>query len=127
MDVASSGPVSPEARAAAWARVGSAVAALNAGNPDVLLDGYVDDVVVVAPLGDVEDPATDFVLRGRAAYRHYLLTFLGFHGGFELTDLAVEPDRLIVSVLTRTGERKRLTVTLGADGRGTRVVVLAVP
>lgn len=126
MNVASSGPVSPEARAAAWARVEAAVAALNDGNPDLMLDGYVDDVVVVAPLTAVEDPATDFILRGRAAYRHYLLTFLGFHGGFEMTDLGVEPDRLIVSVLTRTGERKRLTVTLGPDGRGTRVVVLGV-
>lgn len=106
-----------------WERVEHSVARLNAGDPEVLLDGYVDDIVVVAPLSDEEDPATDFTLRGKAAYRAYLLTFLEYHGGFEMTGLTVEPGRLVVSVTTHSGERKRLDITLDQTGKGTRVAI----
>lgn len=119
----SSAGTASDAYRRAWARVERSVVRLNAGDPEPLLNGYVDDVVVVAPLSDVEDPATDFTLRGRAAYRAYLLTFLGYHGGFDMTGLDVEPGRLVISVSTRSGERKRLDVSLNAEGKGTRVAI----
>lgn len=109
------------------ARVERSVASLNAGDPEPLLAGYDDDVVVVAPLGEAEDPETDFVLRGKAAYRRYLLTFLEFHRGFDVTGLAWEASKLVVSVVTRTAERKRLVVTLDEHGLGRQVTIFNVP
>lgn len=108
-------------------RVARSTEALNAGDPEPLLASYADDVVVVSPLADREDPATDFVLHGKAAYRNFLLTFLEFHGGFEITGLALdEAGQVVVAILTRSGERKQLVVTLDEEGRGTRAVVFAV-
>ena len=110
-----------------WDRVARATVALTAGDPEPLLERYREDVEVVSPLGADEDPATDFVIRGKAAYRQFLLTFLEYHGGFELTGLSAdEAGRLVVSILTRSGEKKRLVVTLDAEGKGLRVVVTAV-
>ena len=111
---------------AQWARIAHMTERLNAGDPEPLLEGYADDVTVVAALGEHEDPATDFVLHGKAAYRHFLLTFLEHHGGFDMTGLNLEPRRALLDVLTRSGERKRLDVSLDEAGLGTRVAVLQV-
>jgi hypothetical protein len=101
---------------ALWQRVERSVSALNAGNPEPMLTGYAEDVEVRIPFYRADDPAGPPTIRGKAAYREYLLDYMARHG--VLTVVSVQPlsAGMMVHLLDSGGRALTLSVTLDSQG-----------
>ncbi len=97
-------------------RVRRSIDSLNAGDPDPMLQMYSDDVIVFIPLYRPTDPAGDTVLRGKAAYREFLLKYVGHHRSYRVLDVVARPNGMLVSLECEIGERLTAQIEFDADG-----------
>jgi hypothetical protein len=102
--------------AALLERVERSVSALNAGDPDPMLSGYADDVEVRIPFYREDDPLGPPTIRGKSAYRDYLLAYMARHKA--LTVISVAPVNRGMLVTLLDGEGRWLTVMVALDAHG---------
>lgn len=116
---------SPQTLSALRARIEHSIEELNRGNPDEVLARYRDDVEVRVPVYRPGDPVGEPVMRGKAAFRDFLLRYLGAHQSYRLRDLHPEPGGMMLSLECENGDRMTVRIENDADGLGRRVTIFA--
>lgn len=107
-------------------RVRVSIESLNSGNADAMLERYADDVVVVTPLFRLGD-AGETVVRGKAAFRSYLLGFMRRYRSINVIDIHPREKGFFVLVgLSEGVGRVGYGVTFGLDGLVNTVTIYAV-
>lgn len=97
-------------------RAERSIAALNAGDPEPMLQGYAEDVVVLTPVFRLGEPVGQSEIRGKAAFRAYLLNYRDLYQGFSVVD-AFPNERGFVLML-ETGARTTITVSIEVNDKG---------
>jgi hypothetical protein len=108
------------------ARVQHSIARLNAGDPDDLLAGYAEDVVVITPLYPLAHAVGEPELRGKAAFRDYLLDQLALYARFSLVNLFLRERGFLLMLESETAETLAVSVEFNQEGLGQRVLMLHV-
>ena len=107
-------------------RVRASVESLNGGSPDAMLAQYAEDVVVVTPLFRFGDTG-ETLIRGKDAFRTYLLGFLKQYRRFNVIDVHTRENGFFVLVGLDAGEgRIGYGVTLNALGLVNTVTIYAI-
>ncbi len=81
-----------------------------------MLSGYADDVEVRIPFYREDDPRGPPTIRGKSAYRDYLLGYMSRHKA--LTVVSVAPVRTGMMVTLLDGQGRWLTVIVALDEQG---------
>lgn len=107
-------------------RVRASLESLNSGSPDAMLERYAADVVVVTPLFRLGD-AGETVVRGKAAFRAYLLGFMRRYRRFDVLDIHPRDKGFFVLIGLGGGVGTvGYGVTFGLDGLVGTVTIYAV-
>ena len=87
-----------------------------------MLKGYAEDVVVLTPVFRLGEPVGESEIRGKAAFRAYLLNYLELYQGFSVTDAFPNERGFVVMLQTGAGNTITVSIEVNEQGLGQRVL-----